>query len=147
MATLEYAWFARAAKLMIREAKSFATVVDELEIPGLRPQDLDRLQKSEAFQAALRSERHKYANEVANDPKLGKSTAVGMMMLAIERLMGEGEWDKALEGLQKLAKLTGWTGPDNQVTVFADLKGKEIEELKRQIGQRTSGSSSREVIN
>lgn len=132
---------------MIREMKSLATVVDELEIPGLGAKEMLRIERSEAFQAALRAERHKYANEVANDPKLGKSTAIGMMMLAVERLMLEGEWDKALEGLQKLSKLAGWQGVDNQVNIFADLKGKEIEDLKREIGQRTGTRSIRETLN
>jgi hypothetical protein len=144
---MEYIWFSRAAKLMIREGKTFGLAVEELEIPGMSPKEQERLLKSEGFQAVLRAERHKYANEIANDPKLGKSTAIGMMMLAIERLMHEGEWDKALEGLQKLSKLTGWAGPESQVTVFADLKGKEIEDLKRQIGNRTSGTSIKESLN
>lgn len=147
MATLDYPWFPKVAKLMIREMKSFATVVDELELPSLQPKEMLRIEKSEGFQAAMRNERHKYANEVANDPRLGKSTAIGMMMLAVERLMLEGEWDKALEGLQKLSKLAGWQGVDNQVNIFADLKGKEIEDLKREIGQRTGTRGTSETVN
>jgi len=142
----ELSWFRKAAEKVVREQKNFLLVLDELGIDGFRPAEADEVYRSKAFQTVLRQERLRYANELASDPQLSKNTAIGMMLLAIQKLFDEGEWDKALEGVQKLSKLTGWQGSEN-VTVFADLRGKDIEDLKRQIESRTSKGTSQKSLN
>lgn len=126
-------WYRKAAIKIVREGKNMMLAVDELGIEGLMPKDIDIIYKGVTFQAILRNERLRFATEWAKDPALNKDAAVGMMLIAIDKLFLEGEWDKALEGLNKLSKLTGWLGADNSVTVFADLKQKDYEELKRRV--------------
>lgn len=122
-------------------------VLDELEIDGLRPQEADEIYRSKAFQTVLRQERLRYVNEIASDPQLSKNTAIGMMLLGIQNLIAEGEWDKAIEGVKKLSQLTGWQGAETNVNVFADLKGKDFEDLKRQFEQRTGAGKAKTAHN
>lgn len=128
-------WYRKAASKMVREGKGLLLVVDELGLEGLTSRDIEEIHKSNTFQAILRNERLRYASEIARDPQLSKDAAVGLMLQAIEKLFAEGEWDKALEGLNKLAKLAGWIGADNEVKIFADLKQKDYEELKRRVSE------------
>lgn len=143
----ELPWYRKAAKKIIRENKNFLLVLDELEISGFTSQELKKLYETDGFQTVLRQERLKYANEIAADPQLSKNTAIGMMLLAIQKLFEDGEWDKALEGVKKLSQLAGWQGTDGNVTVFADLKGKEIDELRKQIESRVSEGTNRKIVN
>lgn len=140
-------WYRKAASKMVREGKSLLLVVDELGLEGLTSRDIEEIHRSNTFQAILRNERLRYASEMARDPQLSKDAAVGLMLQAIEKLFAEGEWDKALEGLNKLAKLAGWIGADQQVNVFADLKQKDYEELKKQIESRKGQQGTRETYN
>lgn len=126
-------WFRKAAAKMVREGKNLLLVVDELGISGLTSKEIEDIHRSNTFQAVLRNERLRYATEVARDPALNKDAAIGMMLISIEKLMAEGESDKAVVALEKLAKLTGWIGSDSTVNVFADLKQKDYEELKRRV--------------
>lgn len=140
-------WYRKAATKMVREGKNLLLVVDEMGLEGLTSRDIESVHKSNTFQAILRNERLRFATEIARDPALSKDAAVGMMLQAIEKLMAEGEWDKALEGVTKLAKLAGWIGADQQVNVFADLKQKDYEELKKQIESRKSTTRTDQIIN
>jgi len=133
----ETSWMHQAAKKMAREGKNLLVVVDELGIPGMRPQEIEQVFRSDMFQQILRAEKNRYALEIANDPTLQKQTAIGFMVIAIQNLMSEGEWDKALEGWQKLAKLAGWQGSD-AVNIFAELKPRDFEELRKKIGTGAS---------
>lgn len=140
-------WYRKAAAKMVREGKNLLLVVDELGLEGLTSRDIEEIHKSNTFQAILRNERLRFATEIARDPALTKDAAVGMMLQAVEKLLLEGEWDKALEGLQKLAKLAGWVGSDNQVNVFADLKQRDYEELKKQIESRKGPATTSTTYN
>jgi len=140
-------WYRQAARKIVREGKNMLLAIDELRIDGLNAKDVDAIYRSSTFQAILRNERLRFASEYAKDPALSRDAAIGLMLQAIEKLMAESEWDKALEGLAKLAKLTGWIGADNNVTVFADLKQKDYEELKKQIELRKGQSGTSKTVN
>jgi len=126
-------WFRAVARKIVREGKNFLLAIDELGIPGLTSKEAEEIHRSNTFQTVLRNERLKFATEYARDPALSRDAAIGMMMIGIEKLMLEGEWDKAIDGLTKLSKLTGWLGADQNVNVFADLKQKDLEEMRKQI--------------
>lgn len=128
----EQGWMREAAEKMAREGKNLLMVVDEMGIPGMRPPEIEQIRSSKTFQKILREERNRYAMEVGNDPTLQKQTAVGMMAIAINNLMLAGHWDKALEGIQKLAKLAGWQAGDS-VSIFTDLKPKDIGAVRDEI--------------
>lgn len=129
-------WFRKGAYKMAREGKSLLQVIEELCIDGVNSREADLILKSNTFQTILRNERLRYANEVARDPELRKETAAGMMLICVQNLIGQGEWDKATEALLKLSKLQGWVGAESNVNVFTSLqglKGHDLEELKKKV--------------
>jgi len=141
----ELIWFRKAAEKVVREQKNFLLVLDELKIDGMRPQEADEVFRSKAFQTVLRQERLRYANELASDPQLSKNTAIGMMLIAIQKLFEEGEWDKALEGVTKLSKLTGWQGAEASVNVFTELTGKDLDAIKAEMRSKTEKAAKHDV--
>ena len=140
-------WFRRAAQMIARQGKNLAVAVLELGIDGLTAKEVQDIYNSNTFQAILRNERLRYATEIGRDPQLSKDAAIGMMIMAIEKLIAESEWEKALEGVSKLSKLAGWIGADQTVNVFADLKQKDYEELKKQIELRKGKQGASETYN
>lgn len=146
---VEESWFSKAAEKIVRERKDFRLILDELGVTLSRLESED-LFKSKPFQAILRTERNKYANEIASDPELCKKTAVGLMLLCAQNLMEEGNWDKAADVMQKIAKITGWQGADTNVNIFSDLTGKDIERLQREYAKheaRTGESGTLKTTN
>src|SRR6266446_4566103 len=106
----ELDWYRLAARKMAREGKPLVMVLDELGVDGITSRESARIFATNTFQAVLRNERLRYAGEVARDPDFGREAMQGIMFNAVQKLLEEGAWDKAIEGLQKLAKLSGWQG-------------------------------------
>jgi len=102
--------------------------------------ECEKITRRPEFKRILREEKYKHASEVANTPGRNKSSAIGMMQVAIENLLSEGEWDKAVAAIEKLAKLEGWMGSDSNINIFAGLTAKEIEEQKAKIQAEVSQS-------
>lgn len=125
-------WQVQLAQSMIKDDLSMIAAVTRLGLE-LSNQDCDELSRDEEFQRLLRAERNRYYRDLAVDPSRDKRTAVGMMLSAIQKLLDEGEWDKAVEGITKLAKLEGWLAPDGQVSIFANLSAKDLEEVRKRL--------------
>jgi hypothetical protein len=121
-----------AAMKMVREGKNLPQVALELELK-LTSRELENVARTKAFQQVLWQERHKYHRELAQDPNVSKNTLVGEMMVAIRRLMDEGEWAKALDGLYKLAQVQGWKGADTQQNIFFGVSDKDLDALERHL--------------
>jgi hypothetical protein len=122
----------RAAEIIVREGKNLAQVSLELELNMTSREALD-IERSKAFQAILWDERHRYNTELAGNPQASKLSAQGMMLHAIQKLLEEGKWDKALDGVIKYARVAGWIGPDSNVNVFQGLNTKELEGLEKKL--------------
>ena len=124
---------------MVQNQMSFAQAVKDLKLP-LEGYECDVLQKRADFKKVLRQEKYAFASDVANTPGRNKSTVVGMMMVAADNLLSEGEWEKAASVLEKIAKLEGMVNGDN-VTIFAGLTARDIEDarvrLQEQIDRKT----------
>lgn len=139
----EQPWFVEAATKMVREDKTFREVVEELKL-ALTTAECEKYRKQKEFQAILRIERLKYERELANDPERNKATAIGKMLIAINKLEEEGAYDKVAEAVMKLAKIEGWLEADTNVTVYAGLTQKELEAAKEKILDRIKQSDSSE---
>jgi hypothetical protein len=138
----EEPYFHKVAERMVREGVSFRVAATE-EGVNLTSIEAENIFRTKAFQKVLWEQRHKYAQEVANDPGATKVSAAGMMLIAIQKLLEEAQWDKAIAGIEKLAKLQGWMGIEGQVNVFAGLSEREYEQVKKKLEQRlelTGGS-------
>lgn len=133
----EEPFFQRLAELMVREEKDVWVAATELNL-GLTSDECRALSKNKGFQRALRAERLKLYNELANDPNRSKSTLIGQAIQCIDKLMDSAP-DKALAGIITLAKIEGWVGADTNVNVFAGLTTNEMEALKAKLKRRADG--------
>lgn len=131
---------------MVRNSVSFSQAANDLKLP-LSPTECEKVVKRKEFQQILRQEKNAFRQEVANEPGRTKSTAVGMMVLAIENLITEGEWDKAVAAIEKLAKLEGWIGADSNVNIFAGLTARDIAEAKQKLTEQVSEQKPPATLN
>ena len=128
----EAPWFIRAAELIVREGKPFRVAFAEL---GVVESEIEmiRIFNSKPFQEVLWGERHRFHAEIANNPARSKTAAIGLAVIACQRLAEKGEWEKVLEGILKLAKMEGWVGGDSQTFVIGNVTAKDIEQAKAKI--------------
>lgn len=52
-----------------------------------------------------------------------------------QKLEDEGEHDKAAEVLFKIAKMTGWVGPESTVSVFGELSQRDLDAIRTKLKQ------------
>ena len=126
------AWFVQAAEVMVRTQCSLKQAALEVGHP-LDPDEADKVSRRRDFQEILRVEKNKYFQSIANDPTRTKSVLIGQMWVAADRLMFEGEYEKAVSALDKLAKVEGWSGGDSNINVFAGLTPRDISEAKERL--------------
>lgn len=135
-------WMQQVAEKMIREGITMKAAVGLLEIK-LTPQECDLVFVRKEFQDILQSETDKHREELANRPGRGKSTAVGLMLIAIEKLAAQEQWEKVVNALEKLSKLEGWQGADSNINVFAGLNARDIAEAKARLKEQIDATESR----
>jgi hypothetical protein len=126
------AWFVQAAEVMVRTSCSLKQAALEIGHP-LDPDEADKVSRRRDFQEILRVEKNKFYQSIANDPTRTKSVIVGQMWFLADRLIGEGEFEKAASVLDKLAKLEGWAGNENNINIFSGLTSRDIEEAKQRL--------------
>jgi hypothetical protein len=143
----ELDWYRLAARKMAREGKPLVLVLDELGVDGITSRESARIFATNTFQAVLRNERLRYAGEIATDPDFKKEALQGLMYGAIQKMLDEGAWDKAVEGMQKLAKLSGWQGVEGQVNIFGDLTAKDFKELREKLESGKSKTATSSLLN
>jgi hypothetical protein len=122
----------QVAEEMVRNNTALKAAAMDVGIE-LEPIEAERISRRRDFQEILRIERNKFHAAVANDPTRTKSTAIGMLWLAAERLEREGEHEKAAGVLERICKVEGWAGADTNVNVFGTLTGKELTEARERI--------------
>lgn len=139
------AWFVQAAELMVRNSISFKAAALEVGHP-LEPDEADKTSRRRDFQEILRGERNKYYTKVANEPTRTKSVAIGKMEVLIDKLMVDGEYDKAATAIEKLAKLEGWVGGDSNVNIFAGLNARDIAEARERIQSQITDTKKSDAL-
>jgi len=133
----EEIWFKKVADRMVREDLAFRQAAGE-EGVALTTDECAAIHRSRSFQNVLWQSRFEYYTELGSNPTRTKTAALGLMTLAIQGLVSEGQWDKALEGILKLAKVEGWVGGDANLNVFANLTQADIDSAKKHL-QETLG--------
>lgn len=99
----------------------------------LTKEELVRVSQREEFKVFLRAERNKLRRKVAQDPSQGKDALIGAMLLAIEGLIQECEWEKVVSACEKLAKVQGIIGVESNINVFAGMTATDIKNEKDRI--------------
>lgn len=125
---------------MVTGNMPFKQAAGELKIDWTAA-ECDKITRRTEFKRILREERNRIHTDVANTPGRNKSSAIGMMVLALENLMAEGEYDKVIAGIEKLAKLEGWMGGDSNIQIFAGLTAKDLAEAKGRLQKELDGKA------
>src|SRR4051812_44099758 len=102
-------WLKELATQMVEADCSIQAAAASLNLP-LTKEELVRVSQREEFKVFLRAERNKLRRKVSQDPSVGKDSLIGAMLMAIDGLIQEGEWEKVVSACEKLAKVQGIIG-------------------------------------
>lgn len=138
--TPEESWHAPVAELVAREGISPREACTRLKV-AVGNEEIANLFRTKGFQRLLRNARQQFYMEIASDITWSRRTAVGKMLYLVDRLMENGENDKALEGLLKVARVEGWLSNETQVNVFNNLTDSELEGIKTRAAERIASQS------
>ena len=133
----ELEWYAPVAESMAREGLSFRESLDKHGV-ALTTKEYETYQKRREFQICLRTARNRYWRELANDPERSKATAVGMMIQSITKLSEQGEHEKVVDGVVKLARVEGWINGEGNINVFSGLSQAELDKVKEEFERRAN---------
>ena len=120
---------------MAREGKGLKEVLTDLGIP-LTSAECALVMRRKSFQSLLRTSRNRLAQETASDPGHNKVSLVGKLLILADKLILEGQFDKASEVLFKIGRLENWVGEGGQVNIFGSLTQKDIDEMKAKLEGR-----------
>ena len=136
-------WHQQVVELMVRYGLSLRLAAQEIGHP-IEAEEAEKLFRRKGFQRLLALERQKFYKEIADDPDRNKRTAIGLLLLALQKLADSGEWDKVTDGVLKLAKLEGWLQPETQVSVFQDISQKDLDAIKVKLQETYKANLQRE---
>jgi hypothetical protein len=105
---------------------------------GLTSTECQNIVRTKEFQSAIRAERNRYYKELSTDPTRSRTTAIGQLLFAIQKLLEGEQYDKAVTALAQLFKAEGWTSDQAQLNIFNDLNAKDIEGLKKKLKEKLS---------
>jgi hypothetical protein len=126
------AWFVQAAEVMVRSNSTLKSAAVEVGHP-IDPDEADKVSRRRDFQEILRVEKNKFYAGVANDPTRTKSVVLGQMWFLADKLISEGEYERAAGVLDKLSKMEGWSGNEGNINIFSGLTARDIAEARQRI--------------
>ena len=139
--TAEEPWMAPVARAMVREGKTLREAATELAV-DMTSAEAENAYRTQVFQKVLRCERNRFYNEIAADPERSKQTAIGMLLIALEKMADAGEYKDVAESVLRLAKIENWLDADTEVTLFANLTGRDIEAVKERLKEKRESTSA-----
>lgn len=123
-------WFEKAADAIIREGLTLFAFSNHQGL-GLTAKECEATLRTKGFQEILRVRRNLFYKELAQDASWSKAAAEGQIVFAISKMMEKELYDKALEGVMKLAKFKGWISDGTNVNVFQELTQKDLADLRK----------------
>ena len=130
------AWYRDVASAMLRDILPFRAALAALNIQ-ISNAEADRIEYSAAFKKQLDIEQQLLYQELAANPNFNKQSVIGGMLHAVQQLLREGDFDKAVNGFMAIAKLQGWLGVESNVNVMLGVTQRDIEEARKKILQET----------
>jgi hypothetical protein len=127
-------WLLEAANIMARmgvSLKQAATILKH----EVTSDEANVILRRASFNRLLWEARHRYFQELGNDPHFNKNVSIGKLLDLSRKLEEEGEYDKASEVLFKIAKMSGWVGVEGQVNVFADLSQRDLDQIRDKVSK------------
>lgn len=128
------AWFVQAAEVMVRNSCTLKVAAFEIGHP-LDGDEADKVSRRRDFQEILRVEKNKLFAGIANDPTRTKSVVLGQMWFLADKLIAEGEFEKAAGVLDKLGKMEGWSGNEGNINIFSGLTARDIAEARERLAK------------
>jgi hypothetical protein len=129
----EEVWFQEVAGMMARESSlTLRQAALRLGL-AMSPEEAQLFERRKEFQRILLAEQIKYYDELGSDPRRTKNVLLGQMVYAIQKLLDESAWDKALAGGIQLAKVAGWVGAESEVNIIEGLSQKDLEEVRAKL--------------
>lgn len=128
-------WYDRAAEAMTRNNKTLFAWSNENN-KGLRAVECENIVRTKEFMAAMRAARNRFYKELSTDPTRSRNTAVGQLLFAVQKLLENEQYDKAVAALAHLFKVEGWTTDQAQVNIFNDLNAKDIDALRKKMQEK-----------
>lgn len=128
----EELWHPQAVELMARTGCSLKQACTELEI-DITNEECTILLRRASFNRLVWQARHRYFRDLGSDPNFSKDTAIGKMVALSQKLDEAGEYDKSAEVLFKIAKMTGWVGPESTVSVFGELSQRDLDAIRTKL--------------
>lgn len=125
---------------MARTGMSLYQAIQELGL-DITSDEADRVIKRKSFNRLLWEARHRYFNDLANNPNFKKDTIIGKLVSLAQRLEDEGEYDKAAEAILKAAKVAGFVGPESTVSVFGELSQADLDAITKKIEEGAIGKA------
>jgi hypothetical protein len=130
-------WHFEACQLMARTGCSLAQACTELQ-KNVSIEDVNAILRLPTFQKILWEARHRFFGELGADPNFKKDAAIGKMLDLARKLEETGEFDKAADTLFKIAKMTGWVGPESTVNVFGELSDTDLRAIREKVASETA---------
>lgn len=124
-------WFSPIAEIMVRQGCSFREAAEQIG-KILIPEEARGYLNKKAFQAVLWQARWKYFEDLGSNPNRTKAVLLGQMVHGVQKLLDDGDFDKAVDAAAKLAKVE-YGGADTQVNVLGNLNQDDIERLRAKI--------------
>ena len=128
-------WYEKAVVAIVRSEKTLFQFANEHNL-GLTSTECQNVARTKEFQAALRAERNRFYKELSTDPSRSRTTAIGQLLFAIQKLLDAEQYDKAVAAIAQLFKAEGWTTDSAQFNIFNDLNAKDIDGLKKKLQEK-----------
>ncbi len=129
----EEPWNIHVAEVMARNGCSFIEAVNELGL-DISSEVCEKVIRRKSFNKLLWAARHRYSNQLANDPDFKKETIIGKLISLSQQLEDQKEYDKAAEAILKAAKVAGFVGPESTtVSIFGSLSQTDIDGIRKKI--------------
>jgi len=127
-------WHLEAINVMAQTGCSLVEAATQLG-QEVSYEQANKLLRRVSFQRLLWEARHRYFSTLGGDPEWKKESAIGKLLVLASKLEEDGQHDKAAEVIFKIAKMSGWVGPDSTVNVFGDLSDKDLKTIREQISK------------
>ena len=138
MARNTESWFEKAADLMVRRGVGLREAAAEINVV-LGVEEAAGIRRSKAFEAILWNVRNAYFLEVGSNPGLRRDGIVGKMWVCADKLLEDGEYDKAAEVLLKVAKIKNFVGPEQQTNIFGNLSQEDLNRIREKAASLAKG--------
>ncbi len=131
-------WYTEATELMARTGVCLQEALTELGIQ-MTSVECNAILRRKSFNRTLWEARHRYFNQLANDPNFKKDTIIGKLVSLAQRLEDQGDYDKAAEATLKAAKVAGFVGPESTVSVFGELSQSDLDAIRKKVEEGVIG--------